>query len=58
MNVFCQTGDFAANSIHNRTRLITAGLMLGLLLVSLDQTIVTTAMPTIVRKLGGLSLYS
>ncbi|WP_127586969.1 MDR family MFS transporter [Paenibacillus koleovorans] len=34
-----------------------AGLMLGLLLASLDQTIVSTAMPTIVGKLGGLEQY-
>src|SRR3954462_5720246 len=35
-------------------RLIFAGLMLVLLLAALDQTIVATAMPTIVRDLGGL----
>ncbi|AFC32909.1 MFS family major facilitator transporter [Paenibacillus mucilaginosus 3016] len=34
-----------------------AGLMLGLLLASLDQTIVSTAMPTIVGLLGGLEYY-
>ncbi|TVY03915.1 MDR family MFS transporter [Paenibacillus cremeus] len=33
------------------------GLMLGLLLAALDQTIVSTAMPTIVGKLGGLDKY-
>jgi EmrB/QacA subfamily drug resistance transporter len=33
------------------------GLMLGLLLAALDQTIVSTAMPTIVGKLGGLEQY-
>ncbi|WP_315971403.1 MFS transporter [Paenibacillus sp. N3.4] len=32
-------------------------LMLGLLLASLDQTIVSTAMPTIVSKLGGFSQF-
>lgn len=37
---------------------ITAGLLIGLFLSSLDQTIVSTAMPTIARELGGLSLYS
>ncbi|UQZ86518.1 Multidrug resistance protein 3 [Paenibacillus konkukensis] len=34
-----------------------AGLMLGLLLAALDQTIVSTAMPTIVGKLGGLDQF-
>lgn len=34
-----------------------AGLMLGLLLAALDQTIVSTAMPTIVGKLGGLDKF-
>ncbi|MFD0695074.1 MDR family MFS transporter [Paenibacillus sp. GCM10027628] len=33
------------------------GLMLGLLLASLDQTIVSTAMPTIVSKLGGFNQF-
>src|SRR5689334_16783166 len=33
------------------------GLMLGLLLAALDQTIVSTAMPTIIGKLGGLDKY-
>jgi EmrB/QacA subfamily drug resistance transporter len=35
-----------------------AGLMLGLLMSALDTTIVSTAMPKIVRDLSGLSLYS
>ncbi|WP_240415559.1 MDR family MFS transporter [Paenibacillus periandrae] len=38
--------------------LITTSLLIGLILSSLDQTIVSTAMPTIVQQLGGLSLYS
>jgi EmrB/QacA subfamily drug resistance transporter len=33
------------------------GLMLGLLLASLDQTIVSTAMPTIVGEFGGLDKF-
>jgi EmrB/QacA subfamily drug resistance transporter len=36
-------------------RLVFAGLMLVLLLAALDQTIVATALPTIVGDLGGLS---
>ncbi|ULL13178.1 MFS transporter [Paenibacillus sp. H1-7] len=39
-------------------KLILTGLLLGLLLASLDQTIMSTAMPTIIKDLGGLSLYS
>ncbi|MCD1259007.1 MFS transporter [Paenibacillus athensensis] len=39
-------------------RWIVVGLMLGLLLSSLDQTIVSTAMPTVISDLHGLSLYS
>jgi EmrB/QacA subfamily drug resistance transporter len=36
-------------------RLVFSGLMLVLLLAALDQTIVATALPTIVSELGGLS---
>ena len=32
---------------------IFSGLMLGMLLAALDQTIVSTALPTIVKELGG-----
>jgi EmrB/QacA subfamily drug resistance transporter len=35
-----------------------AGLLLTMLLTSLDQTIVSTAMPTVVEKLGGMELYA
>jgi EmrB/QacA subfamily drug resistance transporter len=38
-----------------RVRLVFAGLMLVLLLAALDQTIVATALPTIVGDLGGLN---
>ena len=37
---------------------IFSGLMLGMLLASLDQTIVSTALPTIVADLGGASHLS
>jgi EmrB/QacA subfamily drug resistance transporter len=37
---------------------IVTGLMLGLLLSSLDQTIVSTAMPTVIADLNGMALYS
>lgn len=39
-------------------RWIVTGLMLGLLLGSLDQTIVSTAMPHVIAELNGFSLYS
>jgi EmrB/QacA subfamily drug resistance transporter len=37
---------------------VLSGLMLGMLLAALDQTIVSTAMPTIVGELGGLDRLS
>ena len=48
----------AAAAPPQRVRLIFAALMLVLLLASLDQTIVSTALPTIVGDLGGLSHLS
>jgi EmrB/QacA subfamily drug resistance transporter len=41
-----------------RTLVVFAGLLLGMLLAALDQTIVSTALPSIVRDLGGLEHYS
>ncbi|GCE14007.1 MDR family MFS transporter [Tengunoibacter tsumagoiensis] len=38
--------------------LVTIALMLGMTLAALDTTIVGTAMPSIVGKLGGITLYS
>ncbi|MFD0740850.1 MDR family MFS transporter [Phytohabitans flavus] len=38
--------------------LLMAGLMTGMLLAALDQTIVGTALPTIVGELGGINHYS
>src|SRR5581483_7318005 len=43
---------------RRRVRLIFAALMLVLLLASLDQTIVSTALPTIVGDLGGIEHLS
>ncbi len=48
----------AAPQPQQRLRLIFAALMLVLLLASLDQTIVSTALPTIVGDLGGLQHLS
>ncbi|MGN9774645.1 MDR family MFS transporter [Micromonospora sp. H33] len=39
-------------------RLLMVGLMTGMLLAALDQTIVGTALPTIVGELGGINHYS
>jgi MFS family permease len=44
--------------VQRRVLVIFSGLMLALLISSLDQTIVSTALPTIVSDLGGLSQLS
>lgn len=43
---------------HRQIMLIMSGLMCGLLLASLDQTIVSTALTTIAKDFGRLDLYS
>jgi EmrB/QacA subfamily drug resistance transporter len=43
---------------HRQVMLTFAGLLLAMLLASLDQTIVSTALPTIVGDLGGLDQLS
>ncbi len=43
---------------HRQIMLVMSGLMCGLLLASLDQTIVSTALTTIARDFGRLDLYS
>ncbi|MGI5211622.1 MDR family MFS transporter [Plantactinospora sp. CA-290183] len=43
---------------HRQIRLLMVGLMTGMLLAALDQTIVGTALPTIVGELGGINHYS
>src|SRR3989440_11357279 len=43
---------------QRRVWVIFSGLMLALLIASLDQTVVATALPTIVSDLGGLSQLS
>ena len=48
------TGKFS----HRQILVIYAALALGMLLAALDQTIVSTALPTIVGDLGGLDHYS
>src|SRR4051812_29643506 len=47
-----------AGAAQRRLRVVIGGLMLVMLLASLDQTIVATALPTIVGDLGGLNHLS
>jgi len=42
---------------ENNKTLILIGLMIGVIFSELDETVVATAMPTIIRDLGGLALY-
>jgi EmrB/QacA subfamily drug resistance transporter len=48
----------ATAGAQQRVRVIFGALLLVLLLASLDQTIVSTALPTIVGDLGGISKFS
>lgn len=41
----------------NRT-LVTIAALMGTFLAALDSTIISTAMPTIIGRLGGMSLFS
>lgn len=50
--------SFAASLSHRERTIIIIGLMTGLLLSALDQTIVSTALPTIVGEFGGISHLS
>jgi EmrB/QacA subfamily drug resistance transporter len=47
-----------AKLTHRQVQVVYIGLMLGMLLSALDQTIVATSLPTIVGDLGGLSKLS
>ncbi|MNB80258.1 Multidrug resistance protein 3 [compost metagenome] len=46
-----------ALSARNNKVLVMAGLLIGLIFTELDETVVSTAMPTIIRQLHGLALY-
>ncbi|WP_323746386.1 MFS transporter [Catenulispora pinisilvae] len=48
----------AGGGEKNEVALVFAGVMLGMLLAALDQTIVSTALPTIVSDLGGANHIS
>ncbi|ALW89031.1 MDR family MFS transporter [Deinococcus actinosclerus] len=50
--------DYAKTLDLPTKRLILLGVLLGLFLSALDQTIVSTALPRITQELNGLSLYS
>ncbi|MBF9130772.1 MFS transporter [Plantactinospora sp. S1510] len=53
------TADDVRPTLNRRQiRLLMIGLMTGMLLAALDQTIVGTALPTIVGELGGINHYS
>jgi EmrB/QacA subfamily drug resistance transporter len=48
----------AGRLTHKQILVVLSGLMLGMLLAALDQTIVATALPTIVSELGGINHLS
>jgi len=49
----------ASRALSSRRRAaVTVGIMMGLFLAAIDQTVVSTAMPTVVAALGGLNIYS
>ena len=43
---------------RGRRAAVTIGIMMGLFLAAIEQTVVATAMPTVVSSLGGLNIYS
>lgn len=53
-----QGAEQAGFMTHREVLVVIGGLMVGLFLAALDQTIVATALPTIVGELGGLDQYS
>ncbi|HET9173052.1 MAG TPA: MFS transporter [Actinospica sp.] len=52
------TGTPPVEENHGKVMLVFAGVMLGMFLAALDQTIVATALPTIVGDLGGANHLS
>ncbi len=53
-----QTSVGGVGLSHRQILVVFSGLMAGMLLASLDQTVVATALPTIVGELGGLEHLS
>ena len=43
---------------RRRVLVVVAGIMLSLFMASMEATVISTAMPTIVSQLGGLEIYS
>jgi len=65
MNEAAVTGAPVADAFDARNPLsrkrrswVTVGLLLGIFLAAVEQTVVATAMPTLVASLGGLNIYS
>ncbi|KRD99266.1 multidrug transporter [Bacillus sp. Root239] len=56
MENISNVGEQVLNNKNNKV-LVMAGLMIGIIFSELDETVVNTAMPTIIRDLGGLSMY-
>ena len=56
-DISMQDGHSQTND-QRRIWIVFSGLMLGMLIASLDQTVVATALPTIVSDLGGLNQLS
>lgn len=56
MENISNVGEQVLNNKNNKI-LVMAGLMIGIIFSELDETVVNTAMPTIIRDLGGLSMY-
>jgi len=52
------TSEGGSQLTHRQVLIVFSGLMLGMLLAALDQTIVSTALPTIVGDFGGLQHLS
>ena len=50
-------GGLQLDANKSNVNLVVAGLLLGLFMASLDQTIVSTAMTTIIKKLGGFEYF-
>lgn len=64
-NIDSSVGSSAVESMtdaltisHTRRIFITMGVMIGMFLAAIEATAVSTAMPTVVSSLGGLSIYS
>ncbi|MGG3768899.1 MDR family MFS transporter [Priestia megaterium] len=56
MENISNVGEQVLNNKNNKI-LVMTGLIIGIIFSELDETVVNTAMPTIIRDLGGLSMY-